>query len=578
LRLVVLKEIPEDANLRQQWNALVARMDQPQVFYTWEWAAAVQRAYSATLRPLLLLGYDDNELLCGVAALASDPERQVSFLCATTGDYCDFIVSGGDAAGFTAQVVRTLRQESYRDILLTNFPEDSPCYAAIRDATDGLHVHARMAYECAQVRLSKLLQDNKVTLPRQKMVRRSLRAIGAGGPLAVASEAEWDCVSPLLPEFFRAHIARFLFARRLSNLVRPERRAFLLELARLLSANGWLCFSRMSAGMRNVAWNYGFKFCGTSFWYQPTFVNDLEKYSPGFVLLSKVIEEATQDSAIETVDLGLGAEAYKEAFANASRRTMCVTLHRSRWKHWKDITRYRMASAIAAWPRAEQIAQNLLGGVEALKARLRLDGVRETCLWAMRRTAAALAARDEVFFYELSDPDPALLESDELILKEMDMNTLADVAVQNSDDKSTLAYVLRCAGRLRENSGSVGFALANPAGELLHFTWAQPYESFHWPELDSGLPPPAANSVVLFDSWTPVSQTGRGYYDRTLARVVAKMRQDGKRSWGFSVSTNSSCMRGFENAGFRRSFSVSRYRLLWWQKIVQRSGAVPVCS
>ena len=55
VRLVVLQEIPEDANLRQQWNALVQRVDQPQVFYTYEWSLAVQRAYHAMLRPLLFL-------------------------------------------------------------------------------------------------------------------------------------------------------------------------------------------------------------------------------------------------------------------------------------------------------------------------------------------------------------------------------------------------------------------------------------------------------------------------------------------------------------------------------------------
>ena len=72
LRLVLLKEIPEDASLRRQWNFLVERMEQPQVFYTDEWALAVQRAYHAALRPLLFLAYDEQEALTGVAALATD--------------------------------------------------------------------------------------------------------------------------------------------------------------------------------------------------------------------------------------------------------------------------------------------------------------------------------------------------------------------------------------------------------------------------------------------------------------------------------------------------------------------------
>jgi hypothetical protein len=55
--------------------------------------------------------------------------------------------------------------------------------------------------------------------------------------------------------------------------------------------------------------------------------------------------------------------------------------------------------------------------------------------------------------------------------------------------------------------------------------------------------------------------------------VVAKLREEGKRSWGFSASTNTSSVRGLEKAGFRRDFSVFRRRFLWRQKVVQKNAA-----
>jgi hypothetical protein len=57
LRTVLHKEIPEDPELRRKWNQLVLQMEHPQVFYTCEWALAVQAAYRASLNPLLFLGY-----------------------------------------------------------------------------------------------------------------------------------------------------------------------------------------------------------------------------------------------------------------------------------------------------------------------------------------------------------------------------------------------------------------------------------------------------------------------------------------------------------------------------------------
>ena len=91
LRIVPLRKIPEESSLLERWNDLVLQMERPEVFYTCEWALALQSAYQASLRPLLFLGYDGDDLV-GVASLATDlGEQNVSFLAATTGDYCEFL-------------------------------------------------------------------------------------------------------------------------------------------------------------------------------------------------------------------------------------------------------------------------------------------------------------------------------------------------------------------------------------------------------------------------------------------------------------------------------------------------------
>ena len=53
-------------------------MERPEVFYTCEWATAVDRAYGASMKPLLLLAYD-GEAMLGVAALATDHAEKQAF-------------------------------------------------------------------------------------------------------------------------------------------------------------------------------------------------------------------------------------------------------------------------------------------------------------------------------------------------------------------------------------------------------------------------------------------------------------------------------------------------------------------
>jgi CelD/BcsL family acetyltransferase involved in cellulose biosynthesis len=573
----VLREIPEDESLRRDWNALVERAPQPQVFYTYEWAFAVQRAYGETLRPLIFLAYDEEENLCGVAALAiSSPGETVSFLCATTGDYCDFLSLPERREGFVTVVVEELRRQNMSSVTLTNLPADSATVAALRHAAS-LHRYqcfARTAYICAQVSLAALQRrgENKPVLPRKKMLRRFLNAMGREAPVRLEHARSWSQAEPVLPGFIEAHIARFLVTGRISNMVREQRRRFLEQLAKLLSERGWFALTIFVAGQQVFAWNYGFQFLNTWFWYQPTFDSDFEKYSPGFCLLAKLIEEAADKPELGTVDLGLGAEEYKERFANQTRETLYITLNNSYPKHLHEITRHYTAAALKALPHAERAVRSVLAKCGTLRRRLRESGTWETCRWAAQRVRYSVARRDEVFFYELTRPDPSLQALDRVCLKPLDLNALARAAMQNENDDGTLAYLLRCAEHLR-NKEWAGFALVNHQGKFLHFTWAGPFESFHWSELDSSLDPPAPQSLILFDSWTPVSQRGRGYYAPTIAMVADKARADGKRAWGFSASTNTASVRGLEKAGFKRQFSVMRYRVLWWQRVVQEKLA-----
>lgn len=348
------------------------RLPDSQVFYTLEWSLAVQRAYQGTLHPLIFLGYDGADSLSAIVSLALDSERtHASFLCATTGDYCDFLAAAEHKSAFVSSVLGHLRQRGIGEITLTNLPSDSTTVGAIEQvsAQIGYRWFARTAYICAQVRLSQIERrpgDNKLALPGRKMVRRSLSVMGRESPVRLDHACGWDAVAPLLSEFVQAHIARFSATGRVSNLAEPERQLFIEELAKLLASSGWLALTRMMAGEKVLAWNYGFRFQGSWFWYQPTFETDLERFSPGFCLLSKLIEEAVEDPALKVVDLGLGAEEYKERFSNESRRTLYVTLRRSLAKHVKEVLRYEAAEAIKTSPSLEHSARRVVSRLRAL--------------------------------------------------------------------------------------------------------------------------------------------------------------------------------------------------------------------
>jgi CelD/BcsL family acetyltransferase involved in cellulose biosynthesis len=573
VRVVLLQEIPEDDELRIRWNALVEKTDRPQVFYTYEWALAVSRAYSETLKPLLFLAYDAHDFLCGVAALAVSPgQGRVSFLCATTGDYCDFISLPEYKADFVAALLAELNRRGTEDMVFTNLPADCDSVLALKQASKQQHLHcfARTAYMCAQISLKSLERgpDGRLVVPRKKMVRRFLNAMGHEAPVRLDHARSWDVLQPILPQFIQEHVARFLATGRISNLAHPERRKFLEELGKLLSTAGWMVCTRMMSGERVFAWNYGFQFHGTLFWYQPTFDSALEKYSPGFCLLSQLVGDAAQDATLQQIDMGLGAEEYKERFANQTRETLCVTLHTSAVRHFRGIALYRMAEALKTVPVAEAFARKCPARLSSVRAHVRRAGSSQELAWLGARVLGLLWLRTEVFFYE--GHASVLAETSRVQLRPLDLHGLADAAIAYSDDPQTLAYLLRSAQRLRSGNAE-GFAFHDAKGRPVHFAWVVPMPGFFLSELNARVDAPSPDAVMLFDCWTPEDMRGRGYYGAAIEVLAGQKKKEGKEPWIFSASSNRSSVRGLEKASFEKRCVQVRHRVLGFQYVTRRA-------
>lgn len=161
-------------------------MELPKVFYTWEWALAVQSAYQASLKPLLFLGYDGDDLVA-VACLGADPgEQNVSFLNATTADYCEFLSHPQRRAEFVDKVLAELRQLGVGNLVLASLPADSATPAALRAAAKkyGFHLYLRPSSLCPQVELgsAEQRQELKTSVTRKRQLRRCLKAMEREGP------------------------------------------------------------------------------------------------------------------------------------------------------------------------------------------------------------------------------------------------------------------------------------------------------------------------------------------------------------------------------------------------------------
>lgn len=541
-------------------------MGEPEVFFTWEWAFAVARAYGTDLNPWIATAHEGEELV-GVAALAKPSPNEAVFLAGNTADYCDFISQPELGQEFVTQVLSALQERGIHRIVLANLPADSAAVAALK-GNEFFRSFIRRGYECAQVRLGSPEERQQLiqSLLKKKMLRRALAALERLGPVTLRHDQSGGSHTGTLDEFVVMHVARFLRTGRISNLAMPQRRRFLTELAGLLAERGWFDLMSLHAGDRPVSLNYGFRFGGSWFWYQPTLDNELEDLSPGFCLLAKIVEDACNDPEAQMVDLGLGAEGYKERFANAQRMTLHATLSAKVAAHWKAVARYRAAEAVKRRPTLESAARRVQAGIARGGQRMRKNGVVRTLAWAGMRLGRSLASREEVLLFRwLGTPASAEPDAE---LTPLNWSLLARAAMRYSEDRETLDYLLRAAARFHSRTHT-GYALLGPEGDAEHFAWVAPYEGFAMQELGTVLKASSPASVMIFDCWTPGALRGRGLYCRAIRKLAALLTAQGADVWIFSAVANAASVAGIEKAGFQRQFALVRRKICSLARIRQ---------
>jgi CelD/BcsL family acetyltransferase involved in cellulose biosynthesis len=362
MRIVLLRKIPDESSLLRHWNDLVLQMERPEVFYTCEWALAVQSAWQASAKPLLFLGYDGDDLV-GVACLGADlDEQNVSFLAGATADYCEFLSHPQRRAEFVEAVFAELQQLGVSSLVFASLPADSATPAALRSAARryGFHLYHRPEFLCPQIDLGPAAQrqELKTAVMGKRQLRRRMRAMELEGPVTSLCLRSWTRIQAALPGFVEAHVARYQAKQSVSIFSTPERRLLLEELARRFSDTGVVTMSMLMIGDRPVAWNYGFQFHGVWSLYQPTFDIRCEDHSPGYCLTAKIVIEACETSTLRLVDLGLGSEGYKEWFANGTRQTLHATLTTSPLRHLREMARYRVATEAKRFPKLEAAIRN----------------------------------------------------------------------------------------------------------------------------------------------------------------------------------------------------------------------------
>jgi CelD/BcsL family acetyltransferase involved in cellulose biosynthesis len=288
---------------RNQWQRLLRRGDSDVVFLTREWQQAWWDSYGRGT--LLLAAARRNNDIVALSSLFSQ-EGMVYFVGSGGSDCLDFIGDISDPEILDALL--TTARDYVEDFVGFRFyfvPERSRTGGLLAEAAARLSLDFCDEGALAAPVLSLNTPGAAEAATNKKTVRQHERMLERTGAIELRDYRSSEA------------ILRWQSTPSPSLVLHEKHRQFYQPVVQEASDTGWLRFAQLRWQDRTIASHFGFCYGGNYSYYKPAFAVDLTRYSPGQVLLRRLILAALDEHA-STFDFGIGDEPYKQRFATST--------------------------------------------------------------------------------------------------------------------------------------------------------------------------------------------------------------------------------------------------------------------
>jgi CelD/BcsL family acetyltransferase involved in cellulose biosynthesis len=306
-------------SLAPDWERLWRLSARRDIFGTFGWARAWWRAYGSgsQLRALTVV---DSGRIVGLLPLVSDG-RHLRLLGTPTSDYNDLLCEPREDCAILEAALRGILGlvSCNGRCTLESLPEDSNIVSQYRRLATPIRrqLHLSRTAPCPRVVFHPGPDNPLPTLLRKKSLRRHENALRQLGEVRFRHLEDCNEIQRHLPVFFGQHMARRAMAGGTSIFSDQRERNFYGYLLEELNPRKELRFAVLELDGRPVAYHFGFEVDRVFVWYKPAFDPELSRFSPGEVLIKRLLEYAGTHG-LRVFDFTVGDETFKNRFANVT--------------------------------------------------------------------------------------------------------------------------------------------------------------------------------------------------------------------------------------------------------------------
>ena len=352
----VIHTISDFQLLEDRWNDLLNRCPHHSVFQTWEWQLTWLQVFQK--EPYVIFVFR------GVEPVAILPFVKINvtvfhilrLIGAPDSDYLDLIIG----KGFEEQVLRLFfleiihKERSIGIVELHSINETSPLFSFLHETPlKNLEIEFTEKI-CPYVRLPETWDRymNSLSSGMRYLIRRKQRKLESDFSVNAGFARTQDEFEKRMADFILQHQARWIDLQQPGAFAKERFKAFHLAVGKRLFQKGYAKLYYLELDNIPMASYYLFSYRNSLFYYLSGFDPKYEKYSPGVILMAKIITDAIKDGRDE-FDLMRGNTPYKFSWTGKKRinhtftlerKTATVTLYTRTIPLWNSISKWMRES------------------------------------------------------------------------------------------------------------------------------------------------------------------------------------------------------------------------------------------
>ena len=329
LEITELNDYEQFIELRKEWNSVLAKSENNDLFLTWEWLSTWWKHFGNERELKILLAKDDKKIIAAAPLMCSNYKilgfrlRKLEFLGAEHTDYHNFILT--ERKGKCLKLfLKHLSKIDWDFLEFRDIPETPECDLYLRKIFGKkLLQNERVSSVCYYIPLCGTNEcSQEIDGDMRRNLRRRMRRLKEKYNVTFERQDEVSSVEQGVKTFVELHQKKWFSKGQQGSFGEdPKFKDFIIEVSKLLAENKWLNLSLLKADDTPISAGLCFEYNNVTYYYHPGYDPAYSKFGVGNLLLMHLIEQASQ-KGMAKFDFLKGAEPYKSTWTAHFRNNL----------------------------------------------------------------------------------------------------------------------------------------------------------------------------------------------------------------------------------------------------------------